>query len=188
MPVNEMNSPSAIARCGEIAAAGEAMQHGREGALPGLLLENARHVVVGLARMDDQRQSGRARRGDVIAEAALLRVARAVVVVIVEPGLPDRHHLGMTRARDQLVDRDVELLVGVVRMGADRAIDVGKALGDREQLGVALDPRRDGDDAGDAGCLRARDHGIELAGEVRKIEMAVAVDQVVRGLDRAASG
>ena len=59
----------------------------------------ARHVVVGLARMDHQRQAGFARGGDVVAEAVLLRVARAVVVVIVEPGLADRHHLGMARAR-----------------------------------------------------------------------------------------
>ena len=79
----------------QLAAAGEAMQHGREGALPRFLLQDARHVVVGLARMDDQRQSGLARRRDVVAEALLLRVARAVVVVIVEPGLADRHDLGM---------------------------------------------------------------------------------------------
>ena len=64
--------------------------------------KNARHVVVGLARMDDQRQAGLARRRDVGAEALLLRVARAVVVVIVEPGLADRHHLRMPRARDQI--------------------------------------------------------------------------------------
>ena len=62
-----------------------------------------RHVVVGLARVDDERQAGLARGGDMIAEAALLRVARAVIVVIVEPGLADRHHLGMARARDQVV-------------------------------------------------------------------------------------
>ena len=80
------------------------MQHGREGALPRFLLQDPRHVVVGVARMDDQRQPGRARRGDVGAEALLLRVARAVVVVIVEPGLADRDHLGMARARDELVD------------------------------------------------------------------------------------
>ena len=81
MPVNEMNRPSAIARARELAAAGEAMQHGREGALPGLLLQDSRHVVVRLAGMDDQRQPGRARGGDMVAEAALLRVARAVVIV-----------------------------------------------------------------------------------------------------------
>ena len=62
----------------------------------------ARHVVVGLARMDHQRQAGLARRRDMGAEALLLRVARAVVVVIVEPGLADRHDLRMPRLRDEI--------------------------------------------------------------------------------------
>ena len=83
----------------------------------------------------------------------------------------------MAGACDQLVGGDVELLVGVVRMGADRAVHVGKALGDGEHLGVPPDPRRDRDDAADAGRLRARHHGVELAGEIGKIEMAMAVDQ-----------
>ena len=113
-----------------------------------------RHVVVGLARMDDQRQAGLARGRDMGAEALLLRVARAVVVVIVEPGFADRHHLGMARARDQVGGRDVELLVGVVRMGADRAADLGKPLGDRDELGVPLHPGRDRHHAADAGGLR----------------------------------
>ena len=52
-----------------------------------------------------------------------------------------------------------------------------KALGDGEQLGVPLHPRRDRDHAADAGRARARDDGVELVGEVRKIEMAMAVDQ-----------
>ena len=97
--------------------------------------------------------------------------------MVVEPGLPDRHHLGMARAADQLVDGDVELLMGIVRMGANGAIDLGKVLGDGEHLGMPLDARRDGNDARDPGRLRARDDGIELACEVGKIEMAVAVDQ-----------
>jgi hypothetical protein len=42
---------------------------------------------------------------------------------------------------------------------------------------VPFDPRRDGNDARNAGRLRARNHGIELAGEIGKVEMAVAVDQ-----------
>ena len=71
--------------------------------------------------MDHQRQAGFAGGGDMGAEALLLRVARAVVVVVVEPRLADRHHLGMAGARDQVGGADVELLVGVVRMGADRA-------------------------------------------------------------------
>ena len=86
---------------GEFAAAGEAMQHSREGALPGFLLENARGVVVGFARVNDQRQSGRARRRDMGAKAPLLRVARAVVVMIVEPRFADRHDFWMPRVGDR---------------------------------------------------------------------------------------
>ena len=78
------------------------MQHGREDALPCFLFEDARHIVVGVARMDDQRQTGFARRRDVAAKAALLRVARRVIVVVVEAGLADRHDFGMPRARDQV--------------------------------------------------------------------------------------
>ena len=83
----------------------------------------------------------------------------------------------MARAPDQLIDGDVKLLVRVMRMGADRTVDVRKALGDGEHLGMAFDPRRDGDHARDAGRPRARNDGIELTGKIGKIEMAVAVDQ-----------
>src|SRR5262245_26058051 len=62
----------------ELATAGVAMKHGREGALRRLLLQYPCHVLVRLARMDDERQAGRPRRGDVVAEATLLRLARAV--------------------------------------------------------------------------------------------------------------
>src|SRR5262252_7225507 len=97
--------------------------------------------------------------------------------MVIESSLSNRDHLGMARAPDQLIGGDVQLLVRMMRMRADRAVDIWKTLGDGEHLGVALDPRRDGDDARDAGRARARDHSIELAGEIGKIEMAVAVDQ-----------
>ena len=88
---------------GEVGAAGEAMQHGREGALPGFLFENSRGVGVGFARMDDERQAGFARRRDVGAEAALLRVARASVIVVVEPSFADARPLsdGARARRDR---------------------------------------------------------------------------------------
>ena len=92
-----------MARRGEVRTAGVAMEDGREGALPGFLLQDRRHVVVGIARMDDQRQAGFTRRGDVLAEAFLLRLARACVVVVVETRLADRHHLGVAGARDQVI-------------------------------------------------------------------------------------
>ena len=106
-----------------------------------------------------------------------LRVARRLVVVVVEPRLADRHDLRMRRQPDQLVGRDVKLLGGVVRMRADRAIDLVMRLGDLKHAGKALHARRDRHHAADAGCDRARDHRIALLGEVGKIQVAMAVDE-----------
>src|SRR5262245_26102439 len=61
----------------EIAAARETMQHGGEGALPRFLLQDARHVLIRFARVDDERQTRCARGGDVIAQALFLRRTRA---------------------------------------------------------------------------------------------------------------
>ena len=149
---------------GKLAAAGEAMQHRGESSPARFLLQYPRHVRVSLARMDDERQTGCARGGDVIAEPLFLRRARAAFVVIVEPGLANCHHLRVTRAVDQLVGRHIELVLRVMRMGADGAIHIIEALGDAEHLGVAFDSRRDGDSASDSGRPRTRDYAIEFAG------------------------
>ena len=77
------------------------MQDGLEGALPHFLLEDRDHVLVGVAGMDDERQPGLARGRDMGAEDALLHVARAVVVVIVEPRLADRDAARVPRQLDE---------------------------------------------------------------------------------------
>src|SRR6266545_1052605 len=125
----------------EIMAAGEAMEDGGESAPPRFLLQYSRHVLVGLARMNDERQAGCARDGDVIAEALFLRRVRASLIVIIEPGFSDCDHFGMARSVDQFVEGDVELLVRVMRMRAERAVDVGKAIGDAKHLGMSFDSR-----------------------------------------------
>ena len=73
-----------------------------------------------------------------------LRLARRIVVVIVEPRLPDRHDLRMLGEPDKLFGRHVEFLVRVVRMRSDRAVDVVEALGDRPHPVEPADPRADG--------------------------------------------
>src|SRR5215813_1528518 len=153
------------------------MQHGGKSPPFRFLLQYSRHVLIRLTRMDHERQPGCARGGDMVAKSLFLRRPRAALVVVVEPGLSDGDHLGMAGAADQLIDSDVELLVRVMRMRANGAIDIGKALGDGNHLSVAFDSRRNGDDARDAGRPRAGNDGIELAGKIGKIEMAVAVDQ-----------
>ena len=128
---------------GEVGAAGEAMENEREGALPGFFLENPRSIGIGFAGVDDQRQAGGTRRCDMGAKPAFLCIARTAVIVVVETGLANRHHLRVPRADDEVVRGDVRLLMRVMRMCADRAIDLGIALRDRKEAGKAAHAGRD---------------------------------------------
>ncbi len=154
MPVNEIDKPKRNRLHRQLAPAGVAMQHRAERSLGHFVFEDAAAILVGVAGMDHQRQAGRARGGDMGAKAALLRFARAVLVEIIQPRLAQRHDLRMPGQLDQFVGGNAVFLVGVMRMGADRAIDVRKSLGDGEQPAEPLHPGRDGDDAADAGRSR----------------------------------
>ena len=78
---------------------------------------------------------------------------------------------------DQLIYRDVELVMRIMRMRANRAIYIGKTFGDAEHVGVALHACRDSNDARNVGRPGARNHGIEFPGKIGKVEMTVVVDQ-----------
>jgi len=104
------------------------MQHSGERALPHFLFQNARGVVVRLARMNNERQGALARRGNVRAKSVLLRLTRRIVVVIIEAGFADGDDFCSASAPYELGRRHVELLMRVVRMGAGRAIDPGEAV------------------------------------------------------------
>jgi hypothetical protein len=58
------------------------------------LAQDARHVVVGVAGMDDQRQPGPARRLDMDAQAFLLHGGAVGGVVVVQPVSPMPTHFG----------------------------------------------------------------------------------------------
>ena len=92
MPGDRDKETQTERRLGEIAAARKAMQDAGRRALVG---ENAGDLGVGFAGMDDQRQAGRPRRRDMGAEDALLDVARAQIVVEIEPGFADADDLWM---------------------------------------------------------------------------------------------
>src|SRR5689334_21498722 len=108
------------------------MQHGAKRSLRDLLFQDAAAILVRFAGMDDERQTGGARGRDMGAKAPRLRFGRAIVVEVIEAGFAERDDLGMVRKRDQFVWRNAVFLVGVVRMGADGAIDVVVAAGDGE--------------------------------------------------------
>ena len=130
-------------------AAGEAMQHGGEGPLPRFLLQDPRHVLVGLARMDDQRQPGFARGRDMGAEALLLR-RRA--------GSCRRNNRGRLRRSRRPWDGRPSRPVPPCRYRVPhgRCADAFRpsrtlveALGDGQQLRQLSHPRRDRDHAAD---------------------------------------
>ena len=91
--------------------------------------------------MNDERKSGRASGGNVIAQSLHLSVARTEGVMIIEPSLADRHDFGMLRARDELLYAYVKLFMSVMGMRADRAVYIRKPLGNREHLRVPFEPR-----------------------------------------------
>ena len=51
--------------------------------------QNPRHVLVGIAGMDDERQAGLARCLDMQAQAFLLNIGRLAGVVVIQPGFAD---------------------------------------------------------------------------------------------------
>jgi len=153
------------------------VEDGREGALPAFGLEDPGHVVVGIAGVDHQRQLGFPGRGDMAEERGALCLAGRTVVVVVEPGLADRHDLRMRRQRDQFLGRHIGLFMRAVRMRADGAIDGGMRLGDGANRIEAAHPRRDGHHQPDARSVRPLDQPDTILVELREIEMAMAVDE-----------
>ena len=83
----------------------------------------------------------------------------------------------MLAQRHELRRVDVEFLMGIMRMRTDRAEYVGKFLGDRQHLRQFSHARRDRHHAANTGGACARDNGVQLRREFRKIQMAVAVDE-----------
>ena len=130
-----------------------------------LVLEDGERVVVGVARVDLERQAGAARRLDVAAEAFRLRFGRGMLVVVVEARFADGDHLRMLAQTHDLVRLDAALLVGVMRVRADGAINVVVRGGDVEQDGELADAGRDGHHDADAGRLGARDDPLAVGGE-----------------------
>ena len=153
------------------------MQHRHEGHLPHFVAQNAGDIVVGFARMDNERQREFAGQRDLGAEDALGDVGRRVIVVVVEAGFADSNTLRMRRQRADRRGVSLRLLSGVMRMRADGEIDRGKALGDRPQTIRLGDAGRDRRHPLYARRLGARHDVLDLVGKIGKIEVAMAVDQ-----------
>ena len=133
------------------------MEDKGESPLPCLVLQNSRYVLVGVAGMDDQRQAGLPRGGNVATEAGGLCPGVALIV-IVEANLADRNAARVLRQPDQVIGLDMQFLMRVVRMRADGAPDFGILFGNRAHLVEALDAGRDRDHPVDTIGARPGEH------------------------------
>ncbi len=95
------------------------MQHEGESPLPHFVGQYRRHVGIGIAGMDHERQTGIARGGNVGAKPLRLRVARGFVVEVIEASLADRNDLGMAGEFFKITYSYVQFLMRIMRMRAD---------------------------------------------------------------------
>ena len=130
-----------------------------------------------VAQMEDRRKVVLPRVRELCLEYALLHVARAVIVVEVQPHLADRERWP-GRARDEGVEsiRDVARCVfGFVGVNADRVVD---AAGERRVASAhaVFEMRADRHHAIDAGGARAREHGVAVGVEGGIVDVRVGIE------------
>ena len=82
--------------------------------------------------------------------------------MIIETGLTDRHHARIFRQFAQWRDHVVVRFFDIRRMNADDREDVWIFLGQIDRAPAAFDRCADGDDARDAGFVRAAQHVVEI--------------------------
>ena len=153
------------------------MQHAGERPLGRFILQYGDHLVIGGPAMYDQGQTGFPGGGDMAAKQFCLNVTGALVVVKVETGFTNPHHLVMAGQLYQAVGAQVRLLGRAMGMQTDRAVDIIESLGNSQDIGETLDPGTDRDHRSDAGRRRPRHHAIQIFAQRGKIQMAMTIDQ-----------
>ena len=137
--------------------------------------------------MNDKRQPALPGGRDMGAENPRGNVARGLIIMIIEPGFADADAFRVARQLDQAILRHFGFFMGVMRMCADRAKDFLIGFSDDGDRTKSLRAGRNSDHPLEVGGAGAFDHGITLGGEIRKIEVAMTVDQHARPLGSKSS-
>src|SRR6202047_5674988 len=132
--------------------------------------------------MNDNRKPALPGGRDIGAENPLSKRAWGFVVMIIEPGFANADAFWVARQRDQAILRHFGFFMRMMRMRADRAKDVLVGFGEQADRTKSFRAGRNGDHPLKPGGAGAFDHGIALGGEIRKIEVAMTVDQHARPL------
>src|SRR5580704_1778347 len=137
--------------------------------------------------MNDNRQPALPGGRDMSAENPRGDVARGLVIMIIEPGFANSDAFRVARQREQAILRHFGFFMRVMRMCSNCAKDVLIGFGEQADRTKSFRASRNGDHPLEAGSAGAFDHGIALGGEIRKIEVAMTVDQHARPLGSKSS-
>ncbi len=176
---------------GDLRRAAETVQDAAELAVGPLVFEEAKGVVPGLAAVNDDGQVKAAGALELLAEDLLLNVARRVVVMVVESDFTPGQQAPLPGARGELVQQLIGGVAGFVGMDAgghpEKAVVLGRQQQSLLDVGGACG-FGEGEDAGDASLVGAREHGIAVGVELRVVEVRVRVGEAHDYFSRAPTG
>ena len=162
-------------RTGNLPGFGEAVHHSAD-VLSALFAHDRQRVVSGRPGMNDEWPAADACSADVDTKSLTLPAADlgriAFGPVVVEPGLAGGNHLGLSRQSHERLDIRLER-VGIVGVHADRGIEIGISLGQRQNSRKVLEGHRNAQGAIDPIEAHPVQDRIDLRAELREVEVAV---------------
>ncbi|MPM97788.1 hypothetical protein SDC9_144965 [bioreactor metagenome] len=139
-----------------------------------------RHQTQGIDRriagMHHQRLPARPRSADVVPETLALPLRLILVPIVIQPGFTDTNHLGMGGQCNEALNRRL-LDLGRFRMNANRRIQIGLTLGERQHFRKIFQIDADADSSGNPILAHTLQNFGQPPGQVGKIQVAVRIDQ-----------
>ena len=153
------------------------MENEREGPLPCFFSQNRCHIIVCVASVNHEGQLGDAGSFNVASEHLFLRLRCRIIVVIIEPRFSNRHAFGIGRGLQNVLQRYIRLILRIVWVGANRTPDIVIGFGHCLDLLEFADTCANSHDLAHARVSGANNQVIALVGEIRKIKMAMRVNE-----------
>ena len=188
---------------GLIGAVAETMKHAADFA--GVGFQNIQRVIPGVALVNHNVKSEFGRQIELDVEGICLGVAIGAVhdrgldilhhlglqsrhgrklggflarqMMIIEPGLTDGGHFGMTGQFTKGGQKVAGFILHIGRMDPDHGENIGIFFRQRHSAAAALNAGADGDDAGHPGLGSTGDHGIKIRGKIRIVEVGVGINE-----------
>src|SRR5258705_5696333 len=159
--------------------AGEAVQNPAEASWPPVFVDHVQTIGPGIAAVNDDGKLCLLRKGHLIAEDAVLRFARRMIVVVVETDLAPGDDFGMLRQLSQLIQMLLRDFLGFMGMNANGGVNPVMLFG-KWQCGIELlaaRPGADSEQSRDSSRTRAIEHGFAVLRELREVDVCVRVDE-----------